>query len=691
MNKNDEIGLIGWGLKLGQQVFFHSSNIDIDDPVVQITLEDIRGIINFSQPNLKFFSLEFNNAYKIYTIYRSIFDWVNRDGAYYAMSIFVPHKLDTPPKEVIRLLNELLDRYHNNYIDILSNQIKRIKEDPTLFFNIIKTFNFFDRQGMDTPIVSDVQNMRYAYISYSSEDELSSFFDEPYREEYSQFKEVYFIDSKLEQENRLRVSSQLVKLSIPSILPRYTVQFFIYENVNGERKEIQNAVINVGVNGLPQFSSLKLNRLKENDSIQITISKDGYDEINLNLLVSRLFMNSSSRETDYDIELKKKKIEAKLIVQDKEINPIAGVELDIWINEDNKKKAWTDQNGQFTLTIDVEDIIVLDLNKDGYLQRKDIRWYNTPPKFSFVVTLEKEKINLDKEVSKIESKNKLKSPDNRTKNAEHENDKPESKAYFNDKLFSFLRELNNRNLIPLIAFLLVLVFIIVILNTENDNSLHKVGLKKENENTIDSIPMKRQIEIKAIFFLLKNDSFLLLNSPPNDVFLEKLQERYSNSLLDSINRLRDITLYDLYEKNKNTLEKLIVLKNAEEQKLKQWVNSVIQNAKYFANSTTFQRVEEAKNALFFYRRDIRREEQDQELINRLNLLIDLSRLMYNYRNASKTNILNEYKRTYGYDMVATEVENQVCADISKKVREKGFILTADQLRAVKTWQSRCTE
>ena len=121
---NTDLGLVAWGMKLGKQTFFSvgyangGSPIDDKSKEIENTLEDLRGIIKIPYVDEVFYSLEFTNTEKVYTIYKTIHDWANRTSSFLALSLFVPHDVEVT-KGVSVALNSLLAIYDKEYIDIL--------------------------------------------------------------------------------------------------------------------------------------------------------------------------------------------------------------------------------------------------------------------------------------------------------------------------------------------------------------------------------------------------------------------------------------------------------------------------------------------------------------------------------------------------------------------------------------------
>jgi hypothetical protein len=171
-HSNNNIGLVAWGLKLGKQVFFHSPNIRLDSPSIAVALEDIRGLINYSHPNLTFYSLETTESHRVYTIYNSIFDWVNRDGAYFAFSVFIPHELAvTENGKLLELLLQLAQTYRTLYVEEASNQIKRGQENSGLFLEMVQKLPC--RSQLVQSKGGAGNNKRYAHIPFSDPKTLS--------------------------------------------------------------------------------------------------------------------------------------------------------------------------------------------------------------------------------------------------------------------------------------------------------------------------------------------------------------------------------------------------------------------------------------------------------------------------------------------------------------------------------------
>lgn len=236
---SNNIEIAVWGLKLGHQIFFSSNGLNTASNDVTDVLEDIRGVVNFSTPGICFHSVELSEKYQIFSVYRTIYDWVGREG-YFAISLFVPHGRELPPGRCYTLLQELLNLYERNYIDD-RNKIVNYKEDVTLFTRIL------DEKGKLQPASSGTvvgSGNRYAQVRYTGTGDLIAFLDSPCRSEYAEFKEIFFIN---EAETRLRLSHNVVSLNITPVVR--TLKFGVQANDGFGTTSVRPAILTYKCNG----------------------------------------------------------------------------------------------------------------------------------------------------------------------------------------------------------------------------------------------------------------------------------------------------------------------------------------------------------------------------------------------------------------------------------------------------------
>lgn len=321
MNNQEQIGLIAWGLKLGKQVFFHSNFINPEEAAMVNALEDIRGVVNFTQPNLQFYSLEFTEKFRIYTAYRTIFDWVGREG-YLALSVLVPHTYQLKEAHTFRLLKDLLGTYETNYIDE-RHRIKNQRENPDLFFSLINSERLQPMAQRET-LMGNNSN-RYAYLLYNNDTDLINYFDSPYRREYNGYKEVFFL---LQSQHRLRPSENATKLNLPPKVISYTLDIvFQDEKGNNVQPDQWSAQVEN-----TNYKTLTISDLNLNDQVVVSAEKAGYSTINQTISLKTQFFGQETRKSK-TFTFSRKQVNVKIWFLDKRSIPLRNVLLSISVNE----------------------------------------------------------------------------------------------------------------------------------------------------------------------------------------------------------------------------------------------------------------------------------------------------------------------------------------------------------------------
>lgn len=121
-----------------------------------------------------------------------------------AFSVFLNYNNVLKGEEIISLLDELSNNYSNNYIK--NNYLNRgektlIREDWDFVDDILKKYIEQPKSKKDEELQSGIKDA--AFIYYKDEDNLKEYFDKPFQEEYSDYKQVFFVSIDL-KENYLK-------------------------------------------------------------------------------------------------------------------------------------------------------------------------------------------------------------------------------------------------------------------------------------------------------------------------------------------------------------------------------------------------------------------------------------------------------------------------------------------------------
>ena len=206
-----------WGTKRGADSFFGSSDLNINSGEIQVSLKDIRAFANFSETKIDFYSLQFTSQYKVYTQHRTLNDWLGRPG-FMAITVYIPHLLKIRDRNVLDLLNEMVDSYWKKHVNENNRRIKEEREDRSYFNNLIASIELI--KDDDSSITKSQQSDKIGLIRYKDYDDLKTYFDLPYQKEYYNFQKIMFFSE--DDEHPL---STLMPLTIkPTRQKKYSIE-----------------------------------------------------------------------------------------------------------------------------------------------------------------------------------------------------------------------------------------------------------------------------------------------------------------------------------------------------------------------------------------------------------------------------------------------------------------------------------
>ena len=248
------------------------------------------------------------------------------------ISVFIHNTQKLSGLDVKTLLDELINTYSKNYI--FNHKIDEPKKgfDWMLFSSLA---NGYDaklqlRSSNNDNISAGAQDAAFHY--YKSDSELIEHLDKPFQEEYSDYKQILFIDSNLKGEaNPLNV----LKNSGVEVNPDLKNEYYYLNNYNYSKGVIITA------NGKPRSDKKGENQIRAKWQVEISYSKDEqcYEEINANGTLSDL----SSKIHNY-LEIKSNQILLKyeafnnptpktktitLEIKDRKANLVADAEVQI--------------------------------------------------------------------------------------------------------------------------------------------------------------------------------------------------------------------------------------------------------------------------------------------------------------------------------------------------------------------------
>ena len=183
---------IGMAIWVGEDHFV-KYKIDLKDPEILATFNDIRGYLSASLPVMTY-ALEFTSAYKVFTIYRPVSDRQGRPG-FLAVTLFLPYHLTV--KSLTGLLEAMSVKYYRDhygmggimkdnavYEEVYSQELERLlrTEYPVISISEDVWTGVPSRQD-DHPRVLPFTDVRT----------VERFFQTPQRPSFRQCQEVLFV------------------------------------------------------------------------------------------------------------------------------------------------------------------------------------------------------------------------------------------------------------------------------------------------------------------------------------------------------------------------------------------------------------------------------------------------------------------------------------------------------------------
>jgi hypothetical protein len=209
------------------------------------------------------YTISFANGGCIFTKHVIVQD-VQRQGlGNIGFSIFIPNNKKLSGNDSIKLLDELLNTYSKNYCP--DYYLENKTEDWEIFEAIKNQYKLYDLSNDDT---EDFQRgtADAAFVYYIDEIELCKFFDNPYQEEYSTYKQVFFVVKNLEgkSDNPLNAIPHDPNANLTGKIDLENPKYKLIYNQQAKR----GVKIEVKVNG-----SLRYSKIKRKEDLQIIWSK----------------------------------------------------------------------------------------------------------------------------------------------------------------------------------------------------------------------------------------------------------------------------------------------------------------------------------------------------------------------------------------------------------------------------------
>lgn len=269
-----QIKLLVQGTKDGNQIFFQSPELAVQEPEFENAAKDIRSIIGFPKANIPFYSIQFTDNHKVLSAFVSIYDWLNRDRGFVAFRLFVPHnKKTTSSSGALDLLDRIKDKYLQEYLNE-SYQIKRVRENAELFYDMIEKASLADEDNSASRRWrSSQQQTNAALQSFENKIELQHFLDDPYRSEFAQFKQVFLVD-------RSHIANQsfpsLTTLQVKAIVEKFGVSIRL-ERAD-DKMQISSSNYELYINNQKVLGGGADLKLKPSDMFELKVREKYYEE-----------------------------------------------------------------------------------------------------------------------------------------------------------------------------------------------------------------------------------------------------------------------------------------------------------------------------------------------------------------------------------------------------------------------------
>lgn len=357
----ENTGLIVWGTKNGWQEFFCSPHLSIRDSSTAAAINDVRGMpLLIYRPGRYFYALEFTPNYIIASYFRSIHDWIDRDG-YLAISILIPHNIRFQEGQVMTSLKKMMDIYEQRYIR--GEKIEGKNENPNLFLDQLPVGA--GKGAGYNALLSETTKGKFAVIKFKEEQEVSYFFNDPYRTAFAPYKTIFFLSSN---ETGLGISQDTVLLDLPAKRVQYTLFVTVKELESG--REINLPVqFKINERAFTDLVGGRIEYLEFNDEIFFVVEEKGYQATETPKLSVAKHIQGADL-VPYVLFVKKKNLRVELHVLDENKRPTTSQLPEVKLNGRNITSL-VQEGTHFAMSGFVGDEIEVTVNKSGYQKLND--------------------------------------------------------------------------------------------------------------------------------------------------------------------------------------------------------------------------------------------------------------------------------------------------------------------------------
>lgn len=253
------MNIIIHGTKGGWRVFYSTPN----SPAI---VSDSRSIASSENPVGKSaYSISFASNGCVFTKYVIVRDKMRSlSTGNVAFSIYLPNNQKLLGSETKSLLDQLSNHYCTKYTP--DYNLDNVPENWTFVENITETFTLINAS------VNDVENIQQgttnaAFIYFSTDEELQKYFDDPYQEEYYQFKQVLFVKTDLRDKDENPLNAlQHSENDLTGRIDLEDTQYKLFFNTIAKG----GVKIAVKVNGNTRSNK---NKIRRKNDLEITWSK----------------------------------------------------------------------------------------------------------------------------------------------------------------------------------------------------------------------------------------------------------------------------------------------------------------------------------------------------------------------------------------------------------------------------------
>ena len=176
-----------------------------------------------------------------------------------AFSVFMPANKALSGKDIKSLLDELLREYcsrERNYIDKDYN-LGNVYEDWTFVNSLVNLYK--TKTAKDKSDVNMIQQgtLDAAFIYYSSDEEMQKYFDDPFQNEYTPYKQVLFVAKNLEGKDENPLNA--LRHSMHNLTGKVDLENYQYTLLI-KRQEVRGLNIEVKVDGKVRNNRDKIRR-----------------------------------------------------------------------------------------------------------------------------------------------------------------------------------------------------------------------------------------------------------------------------------------------------------------------------------------------------------------------------------------------------------------------------------------------